>query len=78
MTPIEAATVIEEFLDGTGEKWDWDDFIHAKIEDPRVDVIRQICNELDSIYPGRRAGEYCGPKGEIIMRGLVKELRSMS
>ena len=78
MTPIEAANVIEAFLAGTGADWDWDDFMHAKIEDPRVDAIRQSCNEIDGIYPGQRAGEYCGPKGEVIMRALVKELRSMS
>jgi hypothetical protein len=78
MTPIEAANVIEAFLAGTGGEWDWDDFMHVKIADPRVDVIRQICSDLHGIYPGQRVGEYCDPKGEVIMRALVKELRSMS
>ena len=40
------AVIIEQFLDGTGGRWDWDDFVSLRIEDPELDAIRLRCARL--------------------------------
>jgi len=77
MTPIEAADYIQGFLDGTGNEWDWDDFMHISIADRRVEEIRDICHDMPRCYPSLKRTEYCGAKGVTIMRGLIRELRAM-
>ena len=45
-TRAEVADIIEQFVDGTGGRWDWDDFTSTKIADPELDAIRVRCIEL--------------------------------
>ena len=54
-TKAEVADIIEQFLDGTGGRWDWDDFTSVKIVDPDLDTIRVRCIELhdETAYPGQ-------------------------
>ena len=40
LTPEQVADYIENFLDGKGGPWDWDDFISFAINDPYLDQIR--------------------------------------
>lgn len=39
-TPGEVAGYIQDFLDGTGGEWDWDDFTSVPIKHPELDIIR--------------------------------------
>ena len=78
MTREEVATTIENFLDGLGERWDWDDFISFPITDPRLDEIRERCNRLSEEFPAAERGHYCGPGGVEVMRAFVRELRELS
>jgi hypothetical protein len=40
-TPGEVAGYIQDFFEGTGGEWDWDDFTSIAITDSRLDTIRQ-------------------------------------
>jgi len=40
-TPEDVAGFIQDFLDGTGGEWDWDEFECVRITDPRLDAIRE-------------------------------------
>jgi hypothetical protein len=75
ITAEEVATTIENFLNGLGGRWDWDDFISFPIADPRLDQVRARCNTLSTEFPPTERGHYCGPKGLEIMRALVRGLR---
>ena len=45
--PKEVVRYLRDFIDGTGEDWDWDDFVSIQIEDPRLEDIRRRA----SAYP---------------------------
>ena len=70
------ADIIERFLDGTGGRWDWDDFTSLSITDPELDAIRVRCGQLydEPTYAGR----YCGPEGMVEIRRIIEKLRSPS
>jgi hypothetical protein len=40
-TAAEVATYLRDFIDGTGDEWDWDDFESVPIADPDLDRIRR-------------------------------------
>jgi hypothetical protein len=73
LTREEVADIIEAFLNGTGGRWDWDDFCSIRIKDPDLDAIRRRCADLheEDPYPA----QYCGPAGVEIVRGFVAALR---
>lgn len=75
-TKAELVDIIERFLDGTGGRWDWDDFTSLRITDPELDAIRVRCGQLydEPNYPGR----YCGPEGMVEMRRMIEKLRAPS
>ncbi len=72
-TKLAVAEIIEQFLDGTGGPWDWDDFTSIRIADPELDAIRVRCVEL---CDSTSTGQYCGPEGFAEMRRMVDQLRS--
>jgi hypothetical protein len=73
-TPHEVADIIEKFLDGTGGRWDWDNFISVRIDDPELDAIRRTCCAVQHEDPD--PGRYCGPTGIETMRALITSLRA--
>jgi hypothetical protein len=78
MTAEEVAATIENFVEGRGGPWDWDDFVSFEIVDPQLDAIRERCNRLSEEFPAGERGGYCGPEGVDVMRGFVRELRERS
>jgi hypothetical protein len=73
-TKQEVADIVEDFVEGTGGPWDWDDFMSFAIEDPALDEIRERWAQLPDIYPAERG--YCSAEGVEVMRSIVKQLRS--
>lgn len=47
----DAIETIEEFLDGTGNMWGWDDFLSVPPRDPAVATIQGFCRQLRADYP---------------------------
>jgi hypothetical protein len=77
-TREQVALTRQNFLDGSGGQWDWDDFLSFEIADPRLEEIRERCNRLSEEFPPTVAGHYCGPGGVEVMRKIVSELREES
>jgi hypothetical protein len=78
LTREQVAVTIQNFLDGSGGQWDWDDFLSFQIADPRLEEIRERCNGLSEEFPATEAGHYCGPGGVELMRRFISELRQES
>jgi hypothetical protein len=74
MTRAEVANTIEQFLDGNGGQWDWDDFCSCQIADPELDAIRGRCVNLHDEYPSETG--YCSTAGFQLMREMVRTLRT--
>ena len=72
---LEVALYIENFLNGRGGKWDWDDFTSVTIVDPYLDSIRERCDNLPSEFPAVDKGHYCGRDGLKLMEQYVSELK---
>jgi len=71
---LEAAKTIEDFIEGTGGIWDWDEFITAtKFRDPLVLKIQAECLMTADRYP--TSSGWCNDQGIELMRGFIIELR---
>ena len=74
-TRDEVARYIEDFLNGTGKAYDWDDFTSARIKDPELEAIRQRCLSVDRRFPPEQAGHYCNAEGLAEIRAILTRLR---
>jgi hypothetical protein len=75
-TREEVATVIQEFLEGSGGEWAWDDFLSFPIDDTELDRIRIRCAHLSGEFAATEG--YCGPEGFDVLRAYVRQLRAYS
>ena len=41
LTAVDILSYLENFIQGRGDDWDWDDFTSIPITDPSLDAIRQ-------------------------------------
>jgi hypothetical protein len=74
-TREEVAKSIEDFVNGAGGPWDWDDFISCRIADEELEAIRIKCLRTQSEYPSGAIG-WCNEEGIEVLRELAKQLRS--
>ena len=75
MTKTEIADLIESFLDGSCGDWDWDDFIHTRLNDPELENIQRRCDRLPLEFPPTERGHYCGAEGVEVLKKMVEDLR---
>ncbi len=66
---------IEEFADGGGGPWDWDDFISVPDVDPLLEQARRRCADVPEQFPPEGPRQWCGPKGLDALRRITQELR---
>jgi hypothetical protein len=60
----EVAKILEDVLEGTGARWDWDDFTQGMtLEDPYLDQIGSRCSNLSEEFPPERPNECCNERG---------------
>lgn len=71
----EVARIIENFLEGKGNDYDWDDFISIPILDNELERIRRDCAHLDQKYPATVKGQFCNGEGMDVLRSYVKILK---
>jgi hypothetical protein len=69
------ATAIQEFLSGSGGRYDWDDVMGSPFADPELEEIRLACLSLPDRHPPNHAGEYCGAEGESELQALLAQLQ---
>ena len=70
----EVARTLQNFLEGTGYEWAWDDFTSFPLEDNELERIKTRCATLDSEFPPVEKGHFCGEEGLAVIRRYVKEL----
>jgi hypothetical protein len=75
----EIAQILEDFLDGKGNDFDWDDFTQGTpLRDQRLESIRVGCAGLTQEFPPEKPSEYCNAKGREVIRGYIEQLRKES
>ena len=62
---------IRDFLAGTGNAWDWDDFTSIRIGYPDLDAVRGFCLQVRADYPPTDRTHWCNPDG---LRELRRKL----
>jgi hypothetical protein len=67
----EAIATIEEFLNGTGNMWEWDDFLSVPPRDPLVTTLQGFCRQLRSDFPPANVREYCSEEGKQRLRSYL-------
>ena len=77
-TPNEIANTIEDFLNGTGGMWDWDDFISVPLKDPKLDAIRRECVYVEYDFPPQDKGQWCSEAGCKALRDIARRIRETS
>jgi len=76
MNTNEMADLIEHFLQGTGNEWEWDDFISVRQSNQQYERIRERCALLPVEFPSSDPQHYCNAEGLNVLRSIVDELRS--
>jgi hypothetical protein len=77
LTKREVSRILENFIDGKGDRWDWDDFVSGlSLEDDYLEKIRTRCDGLSEEFPPDKPGEYCNEQGREVIRGYIRELRN--
>jgi hypothetical protein len=66
--------IINAFVDGTGGRWDWDDFISVPLKDPELERVRLLAAELPDRFPPGLAGGYCSIEGLQVLRKVADRL----
>ena len=75
----EVANTLERFINGSGEAWEWDDFINGSaLQDESLERVRIQCQQLPSTHPPQEGHGYCSAKGVQTMKQMVVKLRGQS
>lgn len=79
-TYLEVAKTLEDFVEGTGGKWDWDDYITATTfpDDPYLQEVQSRMVNLSGEFPAGPHAGYCGVDGFEVIRGYVRDLRNQA
>ena len=73
----ELAQILEDFLEGKGNKMAWDGFtLGMSFDDENLEKIRLRCAGLSQEFPPTQRHEYCNEKGRDVLRRYIKQLRS--
>ena len=74
----EVAQILEDFLEGKGSRWAWDDFtLGMSFEDKHLEDIRIRCADLSREFPPDKPNEYCNERGRNVLRDYVEQLRAL-
>jgi hypothetical protein len=74
---LELAGVIERFINGSSQPWEWEDYFLCKsCKDPFLISAQRRMLSISMEFPPASKGHYTGPEGIAVLRGLVEELRT--
>ena len=68
LTPKDVEGYLQDFLDGRGGDWDWDDFTSVRITEPTLDAIREQAQHVDLPVDGT---------GRATLEQLLEQVRTM-
>jgi hypothetical protein len=78
LSNLEVAQILEDFLEGKGSRWTWDDFtLGMSFEDENLEEIRIQCAALSQEFPSDSPNEYCNEQGRTLIRDYVKQLKAL-
>ena len=79
MTYLEVADVLEDFVEGRGGRWDWDNYLsYTSFEnDKYLEQLQERMIRLSDEFPCGKEGGYCGHEGFEVIRCYVRELRTL-
>lgn len=72
----ETIVTIREFLDGTVNGNEWDDFLSVPPRDPEVTKVQAFCRQLRADFRPESRVEYCNEIGRDRLRALLVELEA--
>ncbi len=76
MSYLEVAGTLEDFLEGKGAAWDWDNYMSATFfADARLQAIQKRMIHLSDEFPADKGGGFCSPEGKEVIRHYIEELR---
>jgi hypothetical protein len=79
LTKQEVAQILEDFLEGKGSQFAWDDFtLGMSFEDKYLEAIRKRSAALSQEFPPDNPNEYCNEQGRDVIRDYIKQLRTSS
>jgi hypothetical protein len=68
---------IRNFLNGTGGRWDWDDFICLPLGYPDLEEVQRFCNELSETHPpAKKGGGFRSEEGLRSLRARLEDLET--
>jgi hypothetical protein len=70
----DAVVAIRHFLDGTGDKWEWDDFISVPAKNQEVARLQGFCQQLPELYPPVNKTDYRSATGLVRLREILAEV----
>ena len=75
-TYLDVAKTLEDFVNGTGGRWAWNDHTSAMSyeDDPYLQDVQRKMVYLDTEFPSGGNG-YCGADGIEVIRAYVQDLR---
>jgi hypothetical protein len=78
MTYVEVAEILERFVDGTGGRWDWDNYCATRFRNSYLqDMQDRLCALTDEFPPANGIG-YCSPEGNAVILAYATELRRLN
>ena len=76
LSRTEIADTIDAFVGGTGDNWDWDDFVSVPLNDPELDEVRKEAASIPDRFPSDRSNMYCSSEGLQELLRISKRLRA--
>lgn len=72
---LDAAELIESFVNGTCGAYDWDDFLNGSKKDTRLQDIREECERVETDHPAGTEHEWCNDEGALALLAIAARLR---
>ena len=73
----QVAQILEDFLEGRGSRWAWDDYtLGMSFENKYLEEIRLRCIGLSREFPPDNPNEYCNKQGLAVIRDYINQLRT--
>ena len=79
-TYLEVAKTLEDFVESTGGKWDWDDYTSVMTypDNQYLQEVQSRMVNLSGEFPAGPHGGYCGMDGFEVIRAYVRDLRNQA
>jgi hypothetical protein len=70
------AAVIDDFIDGRGPIWEWDDFTSVRQRDAYLESVRLRCLSVRDEFPPEVRTHYCNAAGVHVLRSIASGIRA--